>query len=137
MKQLDELLDACTYELEIYSISYSMMGQMLDKEYIKTRIEMLRLSDIFIYGGGYLGIQLYNAINQYVNVLKIVDRNGKALIDLSDIPVISLEDFKSIYKGQEVIITPIKYYKSICLELSKFVSIDKIIYLGEFLGGTL
>ena len=135
MKELEELLDACTYDLEVFSISYKMMGQMLDRENIKNKTKILGLSDIYIYGGGYLGIQLYNVINQYVNVLSIVDRSGKILIDLSDIPIISLENFKSVYKGQNIIITPIKHYKSIYLELSKFISTDKMIYLGEFLGG--
>ena len=103
MKELEELLDACTYDLEVFSISYKMMGQMLDRENIKNKTKILGLSDIYIYGGGYLGIQLYNVINQYVNVLSIVDRSGKILIDLSDIPIISLENFKSVYKGQKII----------------------------------
>lgn len=137
MKELEKLLDACTYELEIFSSCYKMMGQMLDNEYVKSRIEMLSLSDIYIYGGGYLGIQLYNTINQYANVLSIVDRSGKLLIEVSDIPVITLDEFKSVYNGQKVIITPVRHYKPIYMELSKFISKDNIIYLGEFLGGIL
>ncbi len=137
MNELEELLDACTYELEIYSSSYGMMGQMLDKEYVKNRIEMLALSEVYIYGGGYLGIQLYNAVKQYVNVIDIVDKNGKTLIEIPDIPITDLENFKITYQGQKIIITPIKHYKQIYKELSEFVPKDKMIYLGEFLGGIL
>lgn len=137
MNELDELLNAYAYELEIFSSSYKMMGQMLDREYVKGRIEMMGLSDMYIYGGGYLGIQLYNAIQQSANVLSIVDRNGKLLVEVPGIPVIALNEFQSAYQGQDVIITPVKYYKSICMELSEFVPSNKIIYLGEFLGGRL
>lgn len=137
MKELENLLNEYAYESELFSASYELMGQMLDRKLVKKRIEMLELSDVYIYGGGYLGIQLYNAINRFVNVLNIVDKNGKLLLEISDISVIGLDEFRSVYKQQRVIITPIKHYKSIYLELSEFVPKDKMIYLGEFLGGIL
>ena len=137
MNELDELLDACTYELEIFSSGYRMMGQLLDREYVKSKIEMLGLSEIYIYGGGYLGIQLYNAVKRFVNILSVVDKSGKLLLDISDISVIDLNEFKSVYKQQSVIITPIKHYKPIYTELSEFVPSNKMICLGEFLGGIL
>jgi len=137
MEDLDKLLDACTYELEIFSSYYKMMGQMLDRKYIKSRAEIMGLLDIYIYGGGYLGIQLYDAISPYVNVLSIVDRSGKMLIEVPDIPVVALDEFKSVYKGQNVIITPVRHYKSIYMELSGFIPKNRMIFLGEFLGGIL
>lgn len=137
MEELEYLLNEYAYESEIFSASYELMGQMLDRKLVKKRIEMLKLSDIYIYGGGYLGIQLYNAINKLVNVLSVVDKNGKLLLEISDISVIDLDEFRSMYRQQSVIITPIKHYKLIYLELSKFVPKDKMIYLGEFLGGIL
>lgn len=137
MNELDELLDACTYELEIFSSGYRMMGQLLDREYVKNKIEILGLSEIYIYGGGYLGIQLFNAVNQFVNILSVVDKSGKLLLDISGIPVIDLNEFKSVYNQQRVIITPIKHYKSIYTELSEFIPGNKMVCLGEFLGGML
>ena len=125
------------YESEIFSASYELMGQMLDREYVKNRLEMLELFDVYIYGGGYLGIQLYNAINLFVNISGVVDKSGKLLLEISDIPIIDLNEFRSQYRQQRVIITPIKHYKSIYKELSEFVPKDKILYLGEFLGGIL
>ena len=137
MNEVDKLLDIYAHELDIFSSSYEMMGQMLNREYVKNRIEMFGLSDVYIYGGGYLGIQLYNALKQFVNILSVVDKNGKLLIDIPDIPVISLNEFRSVYEQQRVIISPIKHYKSIYTELIEFVPKDKIIYLGEFIGGML
>ena len=98
---------------------------------------MLELFDVYIYGGRYLGIQLYNAINLFVNISGVVDKSGKLLLEISDIPIIDLNEFRSQYRQQRVIITPIKHYKSIYKELSEFVPKDKILYLGEFLGGIL
>ena len=43
MKELEELLDACTYDLEVFSISYKMMGQMLDRENIKNKNKNTRI----------------------------------------------------------------------------------------------
>ena len=51
--------------------------------------------------------------------------------------MISLEKFKCVYEGQMVVITPVKFYKSIYEELSKFIPEKKIIYLSELLGGIL
>ena len=135
MEELDEILEEYAYESEIFSASYELMGQMLDREYVKNRLEMLELFDVYIYGGGYLGIQLYNAINLFVNISGVVDKSGKLLLEISDIPIIDLNEFRSQYRQQRVIITPIKHYKSIYKELSEFVPKDKILYLGEFLGG--
>lgn len=137
MESLDKLMDTYEYESELFLIGYEMMGRMLDREYVKERTEMLKESQAYIYGGGYLGIQLYNAVNQFVNILNVVDKSGKLLIDIPDIPVINLKEFKAVYGQETVIITPIKHYKSIYTELSEFVLKDKLIYLGEFLGGIL
>lgn len=135
--ELGELLEAYECELDILSFSYDMMGQMLNKKHMEHRIELLGVSDIYIYGGGYLGIQLYNAISQLVNVLNIVDKSGRLLMDIPNIPVMSLEKFRSVYRCQKIIITPIKHYQAIYRELSEFVPEDKMIFLGELLGGIL
>lgn len=132
---MDELLDIYAQELDIFSASYEMMGQMLNKEHLKARLEILKLSDLYIYGGGYLGIQLYIAINPFVNILNIVDKSGELIANITDIPVISLDRFKAVYRQEQVIITPIKHYKSIYTELTEFVPEDKLIYLGELIGG--
>ena len=97
----------------------------------------MNVSHVYIYGGGYLGIQLYNAINQFVNILSVVDKSGKLLVKCPDISVINLKEFKAVYGQEKVIITPIKHYKPIYTEVSEFVPKDKLIYLGEFLGGIL
>ncbi len=137
MEKIDELLDAYAYEMETVSSGYEMMGRMLDRKYVESRLKLAGLSDMYIYGGGYLGIQLYYAISRSVNVFGVVDKSGRLLLDVPDIPVVSLEKFAEIYEGQNVIITPVKFYQSIFRELSEFVPEGKLMYLGEFLGGRL
>lgn len=137
MGELDELLDAYIYASEIFASSYDMMGKMLDRRFIKSRVEKAGLSEVYIYGGGYLGIQLYHAVTPFVHILSVVDKSGKLLVEVPEIPVIGLDIFQSAYTQQKVIITPVRHYKSIYAELSEFVPEDRLLYLGEFLGGRL
>lgn len=133
MKDKDELIDIYGYQAEIYGKSYSMMGRLLDPNFVKQMTEKGNLSDIYIYGGGYLGIQLYRAISPVVNVLSLVDKKGKLLIDgLTDIPIMNMDNFQKKYNNQMVIVTPLKFYREIYHELKEFVSEDKIIFLEEF-----
>lgn len=130
----DELIDIYGYQAEIYSKSYNMMGCLLDRDFVKNEVEKRRLSDIYIYGGGFLGIQLYRAITPFANVLSIVDKKGKSLIAMEGMPVIDGRSFRNQYQGETVIVTPLQYYKEIYSALREFVPDNKIIYLEEFGG---
>lgn len=134
MGNKDDLIDIYGYQSEIFSKSYYMMGQLLDRNLVKKEVQKRALSDIYIYGGGYLGIQLYNAIVPYVNVLSVVDKKGKLMIKIEDIPIIDMCNFRAQYKDEMVIVTPLKYYREIYHELSTFVSDEKILFLEEFGG---
>lgn len=133
MENKDALIDLYGYRAEIFSKSYYMMGRLLDKNFVKKEVERKQLSDVYIYGGGYLGIQLYRALSPLVNVLSLVDIRGKLVInDIIDIPVIGIEDFQCQYENQYVIITPLKFCREIFSELRATVPEDKIILLQEF-----
>lgn len=134
MENKDTLIDIYGYQSEIFSKSYYMMGKLLDKDFVKKEIQKRGMSEIYIYGGGYLGIQLYKAIIPFVNVLSVVDKSGKLIINEEDIPVIDMCRFRDQYKDQMIIITPLKYYREIYHELNMFVYADKIIFLEEFGG---
>ncbi len=131
----DELLDAYANEMSIAASSFELMGKLLNINYVKRRIELLGLSDFFIYGGGYLGIQFYHTASKFVKILSVIDKKGKLAIDIPFIRVIDAVEFKEIYSGQKVIIASIKFYREIRNELSEFVPQSEIMYLGEFLGG--
>ena len=134
MENKDDLIDIYGYQSEIFSKSYYMMGRLLDKTFIEEEVQKRELSDIYIYGGGYLGIQLYKAIIPYVNVLSIVDQKGKLMIDMEDISIIDMCSFQAQYQDEIVIVTPLKYYREIYRDLRMFVAKDKIIFLEEFGG---
>ena len=105
---------------------------------MKQRIELAKMENVYIYGGGYLGIQLYYAMKDMTNVEAIVDKSGGICIEDGDIPVISFEQMQSSYNGEKIIITPIRYYSEIKKELMQFSVEEKnILYLGEFLEGVL
>ena len=133
--EMEQLLDAYEYEMEIALNNYNMMGQMLDVAYVQSRLRFWEINELYIYGGGYTGIQLYNAAKEFANVQAIVDKTGALLVNIPDIPVINMEEFRSQYQNQKVIITPNKFYQEIQNDISSFVPQEKMIYLGEFLGG--
>lgn len=133
----EELLDTYAEELSIAASSYEMMGQLLDIEFIKKRIKLLGVSELYVYGGGYLGIQLYRTVSKIISIPAVIDIKGKLSINIPDIPVVDVVEFKRIYKGQKVIIASINFYNEIKKDISAFVPESQIIFLGEFLGGIL
>lgn len=134
---MDELIDAYAYEMNVAAYSFELMGKLLDLEHVKNRIELYALSEVFIYGGAYLGIQFYNAANRFVKIPAIIDKKGKPRIDNLNIPTIDIPKFREIYKGQTVIIASIRYYREIHRELLDFVPEHQIMFLGEFLEGMI
>lgn len=134
MEEKDELIDYYGYTAELFNKCYKMMGRLLNKSFVKRAVELRKMSEIYIYGGGYLGIQLYHAISPYVSVLSIVDKNGRLTIEAEDIPVISTETFRRSYKDELVIITPIQFYREIYNEIKDFVLDENILFVEE-LGG--
>lgn len=126
------LMDAYAYQSEIWSKAYQIMGWLLDKKRVSKEVERWNMSDIYIYGGGYLGIQLYQAIVLYANVLSVVDKSGKLKIEIEKIPVMDTKSLHKHYKDELVIVTPIQYYKEIYQDLQEFVPKDKIAFLGDW-----
>lgn len=137
MDEWNELLDAYAYEMEIASAGYEMMGRMLDRRAVVSWLKERDLDHIYIYGGGYLGVQLYQNVHEDIHILSVVDKSAGLLVNLPEIPVIGLEEFESQYKDQTVIVTPVKFYSQIQDYLSRFVRDDRVICLGELLGGII
>lgn len=128
----EELIRLYAEELDIITACYERMGKLLDKERIRVRIEELDISELYIYGGGYLGIQFYNAIKDNVHVISIVDKSKHLCVEKHDIKVIDIESFQKNYQNQEIVITPIKHYAEIYDELVRFVPENKILFLEDF-----
>lgn len=133
----DELLDVYAEELAIAECSFEMMGKLLDVDCLKKRIGYLNDNELYVYGGGYLGIQFYRACNKLIKILSIVDKQGCLRFDIPDIPVTNLDGLKKAYRGEKIIITSVRYYQEIQKDLLSFVPKSQILFLGEFLGGIL
>lgn len=133
----DEILDEYVNAKGIAECSFWIMGKLLDAVYLKKRIDLLNVDRLYIYGGGYLGIQTYRTCSDLIDIPAIVDKSGKLSLDISDIPVIDFEGFRKVYKGEKVIIASVKFYQEIYNELSGFIPVTRLLFLGEFLGGIL
>lgn len=135
MDEKDELLELYLRESDLLFSCYEMMGRLLDKKQIEKRVKELELKKIYIYGGGFLGLQLYRAVENLLTVIAVVDKSGGLIHDLPEIPVIDYERFCQEYAGETVIVTPMKHYQRIYEDLSQFIPKEKIMFLGEFQGG--
>lgn len=131
----EKLLEQYVRDYDIAWYSYWMMGRLLDKKLVERRVELCRIESLYIYGGGFLGIQLHNALDGIVDIKAVVDKNGSLSVDVENIKVLSLDNLKKEYSGEKIIITPVKYYKAIWNDLSKFADKENLLFLGEFLEG--
>lgn len=134
MENKDELIDFYGYNYEIWLRAYQAMGRLLDKNLIANEVKKRKINDIYIYGGGYLGIQFYYAIVPFVNVLSIVDKKGQLKLANENMSVIDMDTFRDYYRDELVVITPIQYYMEIYNELKSFVLDDKMLFLEELWG---
>ena len=116
------------------ALSYEIMGLMLDEEYVEERLRKYDISNMYIYGGTYMGIQLYRIGVKSLNVLGIVDKYGKVLGN-EKIQIIMLDELSSVYKGEKVVVTPIRFFEEISKDLEMFVDKKNIIGIGELLLG--
>lgn len=136
-EEIEKIFDYYVEEYKIQYFNYRMMGKLIETENVKERIKAFGFSEIYIYGGGYLGVQLYNSVKEFVDVKAIVDKSGVISVAVKGIKSMSLVDLREKYNGEKVIITPVKYYKEIKNDLEKFIDEKNILYLGEFLEGVI
>lgn len=131
----EELVNLYISEAEIVSSSFELMGKMLDTKLIEERKKLFDISELYIYGGGYLGIQFYRSICDMAKIIAVVDKRGYSQVDIADILVIDQQMLKEMYRGEYIIIASVRYYQEIKKDLCFFVPENKVLYLGEFLGG--
>lgn len=131
----EKLLEQYVRDYDIAWYSYWMMGKLLEKKLVERRVELWKIESLYIYGGGFLGVQLYHALDGMADIKAVVDKNGGLSVDAENIRVISLDNLKKEYSDEKIIITPVKYYRAIWNDLSKFADKNNLLYLGEFLEG--
>lgn len=129
-----QILEEYVDKYSIAMKSYELMGKMLDEKFVKERLDMFYIRDAYIYGGTYMAAQLYRIAKNYINILGIVDKSGKMLIS-EDINIITLEDLQKRYNGEQVIVTPIRFYSQIEKDLLEFADSKNIIFIGELFEG--
>ena len=73
-KMENRMIDIYSRNFAKQDIKYTMMAMMLDMELIKRRLKEYEIQNVSIYGTGPLGVQLYRAISNIVNVLVFRDK---------------------------------------------------------------
>lgn len=115
------------------SLGYRMMGLLLNHEMLKERVIQTGMQKVYIYGGGSLGIQLFDALKSFADIQAVIDINATLVVSRKEIPVIGLEQLKQDYEGEWIIITPIRYLNEIYHDLQLIAPKEKIMHLCEFL----
>lgn len=128
-----EILGCYANELHSESLGYRMMGILLDRKMIQRKLHQLGISRMYIYGGGSLGIQLFDALKSYTDIPAVVDINAALAVPREEISVIGLEQLKQDYADEWIVITPIRYLNEIYHDLRLIAPKEKIIHLCEFL----
>lgn len=129
-----QILEEYVDKFSVAAKSYELMGKMLDGKFVKERLDMFHIRDAYIYGGTYMASQLYRAAKNYINILGVADKVGKMLTD-EDIKILTLDDLRKCYDGEQVIVTPIRFYSQIKNDLIQFVDNKNIILIGELFEG--
>lgn len=129
-----QILEEYSIGYSVEAMSYEIMGKMLDEEFIEERLRKFEITNLYVYGGTYMGIQLYRIGIKYLNVLGIVDKYGKTLGN-DKTAVMMLKELKEKYKDEKIVVTPIRFFREICGELEVFVDKKNIIGIGELVLG--
>lgn len=129
-----QILEDYARKYSIASISYKMLGLMLDEKYVEERLKLFGIKQMYIYGGTYMAIQLYRMGKKYTDIKGIVDKSCRIAIN-DNISVIALDEFKEIYSGEKVIITSIRFFQEIKKDIEVFVNTRDIINIGELIMG--
>ncbi|MCI9602598.1 MAG: hypothetical protein HFI17_19300 [Lachnospiraceae bacterium] len=129
-----EIFENYARDYKIESISYQILGMMLDEKYVVERLKMFGLNNIYIYGGTYMAIQLYRIGKKHIKIKGIVDKSGRMVLN-EKVTVMLLDELKKKYENEFIIVTPLRYYSEIKRELEQFVDTTKIMDIGELFFG--
>ena len=133
MNELEkQIMEEYAINYNIEAMSYEMMGKMLDKEFVEERLSMFGISDMYIYGGTYLAIQLYRVGKNFATVKGVVDKSGRLAINEQK-SVLTLDEFRKLYDGEKIIVTPLRFFQEIRNDLKLFVNEKDIMSIAELL----
>lgn len=135
MNELEkQIMEEYAINYNIEAMSYEMMGKMLDKGFVEERLSMFGISDMYIYGGTYLAIQLYRVGKNFATVKGVVDKSGRLAINEQK-SVLTLDEFRKLYDGEKIIVTPLRFFQEIRNDLKLFVNEKDIMSIAELLMG--
>lgn len=129
-----QIMDEYARNYNIESISYEILGRMLDEAFVERRLAMFGIRDMYIYGGTYLAAQLYRAGKSHAMVKGVVDKAGRLAVN-EPISVLNLDEFRKVYGGEKIIVTPLRFFREIREELRVFADEREIISIGELMLG--
>lgn len=131
-----EIFENYARDYKIESISYQIMGMMLDEKYVAERLKVFGQNNVYIYGGTYMAIQLYRIGKKYIKIKGIVDKSGRMVMN-EKVSVMLLDELRQKYENEIIIVTPLRYFNEIKGELEQFVDTARIMDIGELLFGII
>ncbi len=125
------IFDSHVRKEELLQIKFGLMGQLLRRDKVKGIVDKYNWQSLYIYGGGYLGLQAYDAFGHFIDMAGIIDQTGELLLPRDDIDTFLPQDLAKLEDDLPIIITPLEYACAIRNDLLKFRSEERIYYLNE------
>lgn len=129
-----QILDEYIRDYNVSDMSYKLMGIMLDEKYVEKRLKLFNINEMYIYGGSYMAVQLYQIGKKYTIIKDVVDKSGQVVLSHL-ISVITLDELRKKYNGEKILIASVRFFQEIKEDLELFVSTKDIVGIGELLMG--
>ena len=129
-----QIMDEYAKNYNIEAMSHEMMGKMLDPQFVEQRLSMFGISNLYIYGGTYLAIQLCRVGKKFTTIKGVVDKSGRLAIN-EQISILTLDEFRKVYDGEKIIVTPLRFFQEIRKDLKLFMNEKDIISIAELMMG--
>lgn len=114
-------------------------NKIYHKENSDYLIKELHLKSIAIYGAGKMGELIYDdLLESDLDIKYFIDKNADSLYyGIDDMPIYNLEESKKAEKVGAIIVTPIKFYDEIKINLQRLLDYSPlIISLDEVIART-
>ena len=140
----NELIDVYAGDFARRDLSYTLMGMMLDRSLIRSRLKDFDVQSVYIYGGNSLGVQLYRCIKDYCKVKAFIETDGYLYqnrdygwkLEEPDVSIFPNTSGISFDKTKDtVIICELNALEQVKDELKGFIDDSRVVFINEFLFG--
>ena len=142
MRETD-IIDAYAQSFVVKDLSYSLMSMMLDHDYLHRHMMDFGICRLYIFGGGPLGVQLYENTKDEFDVCGFIEEDGALYRNacygwgyrIPNMKVFSLDEFRRAYNSEHIVLSNLTNLEKDKKTIEEYVEESKIIYINELVYG--